>query len=181
VKRTPDELKKMIAAFEAVLRREGIKVTPQRLEIYRRTAETADHPDIESIHRAVRRTMPHISLDTVYRALALFAELGLVFTVRPQARHHVCFDANIAPHHHFICDRCGATLDFEDHAFDKLPMPASASALGRVLSRHVELRGLCARCTGTPSRAPRPSSHRPIGTRSHRPYTKTKRRDRHVR
>jgi len=146
VKRTPTEIETMMADFESVLRRKGVKVTPQRLEIYRRTAETGDHPDIESIHRRVLRSMPHISLDTVYRALSLFADLGLVCTVRPQARQHVRFDANILPHHHFICERCGATLDFEDRAFDELRIPAAVSALGRVTSRHVELRGLCARC-----------------------------------
>jgi Fur family transcriptional regulator, peroxide stress response regulator len=180
MKRTPDELRKMMAEFETVLRREGVKVTPQRLEIYRRTAETTDHPAIEAVHRAVRRAMPHISLDTVYRALALFAGLGLVTTVRPQGQPRTRIDANISPHHHFICDRCRATLDFEDRAFDDLPVPPSASALGRVVSRHIELRGLCAACAAGAVRRGRParaSAPRPIGTRSHRRYHNNIRRD----
>jgi len=171
MKRTAEEIKFLTARFESVLRAAGIKVTAQRLEIYRHVAATAAHPDIEAIHRDVLRTMPHVSLDTVYRALALFTDLGLVSTVRPQGHHHVRFDANVSPHHHFICVRCRAALDFEDREFDNLPVPESASALGRVESRYVELRGLCAPCAATrasgPARAPRAGA-RTIGTGSHR-------------
>jgi Fur family peroxide stress response transcriptional regulator len=176
MKRTADEIRTMTANFEAVLRSAGIKVTPQRLEIYRQVASSMAHPDIETIHREVWKAMPHVSLDTVYRALALFAELGLIATVRPQG-HHVLFDANITLHHHFVCNRCGAALDFEDRDFDSLQVPESASALGRVISRHVELRGLCAPCASAVTRPPRAGALRTIGTRSHRLYTKTTRRD----
>ena len=169
MKRTAHELKAMLAKFESVIRGAGIKLTPQRLEIYRQAAATTTHPDIETIHRQVRRTMPSVSLDTVYRALALFADLGLISTIRPLGRH-IRFDANTSPHHHFICSHCGAAIDFEDRDFDNLRIPASASALGRVVSRHVELRGLCGPCAAGAARKPR--SPRAIGTRSHRLYKK---------
>jgi Fur family transcriptional regulator, peroxide stress response regulator len=176
MKRTADELKTMMAKFESAIRGAGIKMTPQRLEIFRQTAATTTHPDIETIHREVRKTMPGVSLDTVYRALALFAELGLVSTVQPQG-HHIRFDANISPHHHFVCSNCGAALDFEDRDFDNLRIPKSASALGRVVSRHVELRGLCAPCAAGAAGARHSRSPRTIGTRSHHQYNKTTRRD----
>ena len=177
MKRTQDELKEMLADFARGLRGAGIRMTPQRLEIYRQTAATTAHPDIETIHREVRKTMPGVSLDTVYRALALFGELGLISTVRPQG-HHVRFDANISPHHHFICSLCGATFDFEDRDLDNLRIPKSACALGRVVSRHVELRGLCTSCAaGAAGAAPHSGSSRTIGTRSHRKYTTSTRRD----
>lgn len=171
MKRTADEITAMMAKFESAIRAAGIKMTPQRREIYRQAAATTDHPDIEAIHRQVRRKMPSVSLDTVYRALALYAELGLISAVRPQGQHHVRFDANTARHHHFVCGRCGAVLDFEDRDFDSLRVPASASALGKVVTRHVELRGLCTPCAAGSARgprAPRATAHRPIGTKSHR-------------
>ena len=176
MKRTPDELDAMIAKFESVIRGAGIRMTPQRLEIYRQTAATTSHPDIETIHREIRKTMPGVSLDTVYRALALFADLGLVSTVRPLGQR-VRFDANTSPHHHFICTHCGAALDFEDRELDDLRVPESASALGHVVSCHVELRGLCATCAAGPTRAPHAGAPRTIGTGSHRRYKKTARRD----
>lgn len=184
MKRTTEELAGLTERFAFAVRAAGVKLTPQRAAIYREVARTDNHPDIETVFKCVRRTMPSISLDTVYRAMALFAELGLVATVRPLGRH-VRFDANISPHHHFICTRCGATVDFKHREFDTLRVPASAAAIGRVDSRHVELRGFCARCAGpapasVPSRPPSPAglTHRNSGTvRSRRTHKKQHRRD----
>ncbi len=174
MKRPPHELKVMMARFASVVRGVGIRLTPQRREIYRQAAATTAHPDIETIHRRVCRTMPGVSLDTVYRALALFADLGLISTIRPLGRH-LRFDANTSPHHHFICSHCGAAIDFEDRDFDNLRIPTSAAALGRVVSRHVELRGLCGPCAAGAARKRR--SPRAIGTRSPRHYKNIRRRD----
>jgi Fur family peroxide stress response transcriptional regulator len=168
--RTPGELKQMLERFEAVLRGAKVKLTPQRREIYRETARTGDHPRIETIYRNVRRKMPSVSLDTVYRTLDLFRELGLVRTVRPFP-DRVRFDANTAPHHHFVCTACGLTRDFNDPNLDSLKVPAAARALGRVESTHVEVRGLCPAC------AAGKNANRSIGLPSYRPDNKFTRRD----
>ena len=168
--RTPDELKRMLERFGAVIRTAGVKMTPQRREIYRETARTGDHPSLETIYRNVRKKMPGVSLDTVYRTLSLFRELGLVSTLRPlpdRAR----FDANTAPHHHFVCIRCGLTRDFADPNLDSLKVPSAARALGYVESAHVEVRGLCAVCVK--GQKTKPTN----GTRSRRIKSKLKRRD----
>jgi Fur family peroxide stress response transcriptional regulator len=145
MKRDADELRRMMARFEDAVRRAGVKLTQQRIEIFREVARTGDHPDIETIFMHVRKKMPTVSLDTVYRTLGLFADLGLVTTVRP-LNARVRFDANTDVHHHFICTRCGAILDFEHRDFDRLKVPEKATELGRVESRHIELRGMCAAC-----------------------------------
>jgi Fur family transcriptional regulator, peroxide stress response regulator len=168
MKRQPEELRRMMGRLEDVVRRAGIKLTHQRLEIFREAARTEDHPDIETIFKNVRKKMPTVSLDTVYRTLGLFAKLGLVTTVRPlQAR--VRYDANMDAHHHFICTRCGATLDFKHVNFDALMVPEAAKALGRVESRHVELRGLCASCLRKDDHGTYPPKSKP----NHRPRRKS--------
>jgi len=145
MKREPQELERMMDRFDTAIRRAGIKRTHQRLVIFREVARTGDHPDIETIFRNVRRKLPTVSLDTVYRTLGLFGKLGLVTTVRP-LNERVRFDANTDAHHHFVCARCGATRDFEDRDFDALRVPKTAAVLGRVESLRVELRGVCADC-----------------------------------
>jgi Fur family peroxide stress response transcriptional regulator len=145
MKRDADELCKMMDRFEDAVRRAGVKLTQQRIEIFREVARTVDHPDIETVFRSVRKKMPTVSLDTVYRTLGLFADLGLVTTVRP-LNARVRFDANTDVHHHFICTKCGAILDFEHRDFDTLKVPKAATVLGRIESRHIELRGMCAAC-----------------------------------
>jgi len=146
MKRSAKDIQEMTDRFRDAIRKAGVKLTPQRLEIFRDAARTDDHPRIETIYRNVRRKMPTVSLDTVYRTLDLFRELGLVAAIRPLSGR-VRFDADMKPHHHFVCTRCGAVRDFFDRNLDELEIPRSARGLGRVESAHVELRGQCASCS----------------------------------
>jgi Fur family peroxide stress response transcriptional regulator len=131
--------------LKAVARKAGVKLTHQRLEIFRALASTEAHPDADTVFRAVRRRMPTVSLDTVYRTLWMLHDLGLVTTLGPQ-RDRARFDANLDHHHHFVCVRCGLVRDFESEALARLPLPESVTALGRVHDAHVEVRGTCEAC-----------------------------------
>jgi Fur family peroxide stress response transcriptional regulator len=126
-------------------REAGVKLTHQRLEIFREVATTEEHPDAEALFRAVRRRVPTVSLDTVYRTLWMLHDLGLVTTLGPQ-RHGVRFEANLDPHHHFVCVRCGLVRDFESAALGALRVSDAVEHLGSVLDAHVEVRGHCAKC-----------------------------------
>ena len=141
-----DELQQKMSRFKDVLRRRGVKVTHQRMEIYCEVARTGDHPDAESVYNAVRKRIPTVSLDTVYRTLWLLMDLRLVSTLG-SPRERVRFDANMSRHHHFICTRCGAARDFYSEQLDTLPIPDAVKALGSVETTHVEVRGLCSRCS----------------------------------
>ena len=88
----------------AACRRSGVKLTHQRLEIFREIAGSLDHPDADAVFRAVQRRVPTVSLDTVYRTLWMLRDLGLVKTLGPQ-RDAVRFDANLDRHHHYVCVR----------------------------------------------------------------------------
>ena len=144
----PAELRKRLDECAAALREAGVRVTPQRLAIFEAVARAGGHPDVETIFGAVRRRLPTVSLDTVYRTLHLFAEVGLLSLVG-QSGERTRFDTNTRPHHHFVCTCCGAMQDFEAGDYDGLGLPSAAAGLGRVQSAHVELRGLCSRCAKT--------------------------------
>lgn len=131
--------------WQNAVRAAGIKLTHQRLEVFRELAGRDEHPDAESIFRAVRERVPTISLDTVYRTLWLLYDLGLVSTLGPR-RDSVRFDVNMSPHHHFCCVRCGLVRDFTDAALDALPLPSQVHALGDVLAARVEVHGVCQAC-----------------------------------
>lgn len=133
--------------FEQVCRGAGVKLTHQRMEIFREVAQSSAHPDAEAVYRGVRERVPTVSLDTVYRALWLLADLGLITTLG-SSRESTRFDANLDRHHHFVCVRCGLTRDFYSDAFDALELPRSLETIGRVETTHVEARGLCRDCAG---------------------------------
>ena len=139
------EIERRMIRFEQVCRGAGVKLTHQRMEIFREVARTDDHPDAETVYRAVRKRIPTVSLDTVYRALWLFGDLGLITPLGPP-RERTRFDANLRRHHHFVCRRCGLTRDFYSDAFDELRLPQSVRTIGSVETTHVEARGVCRKC-----------------------------------
>ena len=138
-------IEKRVADFAAVCRRQGIKATRQRLEILRELAATGEHPDAETIFRRVRKRIPAVSLDTVYRTLRMLEEKGVIARV-PSMKDRARFDANLDRHHHFVCAVCGRIDDFYSAALDGFVPPRAVAALGAVESVHVELRGRCRKC-----------------------------------
>jgi Fur family peroxide stress response transcriptional regulator len=136
----------LLAAFENSCRESGLRLTHQRLEIFRELALATDHPAAELLHQRLRRKIPTLSLDTVYRTLATFVEHGIaskVETVESQAR----YEAVGTRHHHLICNRCSSIMDFHWTEIDTLPLPMSISDWGKVVTRNVVMYGVCISCT----------------------------------
>ena len=138
-------LRKKIKTFEQVCRDSGIKLTHQRMEIFREIAASTAHPSAEEIHKRLKSKLPMISLDTVYRTLAAFEKFCVI------RRVHVLddrgrFDTNLTPHHHLVCMKCKAIQDFYWPTFDEIQLPFETKKWGQVNSKQVELRGICDNC-----------------------------------
>ncbi len=142
------EVERRLAAFRVAAKTAGVKLTHQRLEIFREVAASQDHPDAETVHRAVRLRLPTVSPDTVYRTLWLLNDLGLVATLGPR-RDSLRFDANLEPHHHYVCVRCGLARDFTSAELDALRVPDAVNSFGSIAATHVEVRGVCVACAAT--------------------------------
>ena len=142
---TAQDNMKRVKLFADECRGLGIKATHQRTEIYRQLVRTDEHPDAKTLYRRVRRRIPAISFDTVYRTLRLFEEKGVISRVGHQGES-ARFDANTDRHHHFICTKCGFVGDFYSKALDDLPTPRRVEDMGKVNSVHIELRGVCRTC-----------------------------------
>lgn len=152
---TRNVLQGRMESFEEACRAADLKLTHQRLEIYRELAGATDHPSAETLHRRLHRTMPTLSLDTVYRTLATFEEHHLirkVETVDSQAH----YEAQTRQHHHLICENCKEIVDFHWPSFDAAAIPEQAGQWGDVRTRSVTIYGLCHKC-----RAPRQEKNTP--------------------
>ncbi len=139
------ETDRRVQAFVQNCRARGMKVTHQRMEIFRELAASAEHPDAETVFQRVSERVASISRDTVYRTLSTLETEGLVRKVEPlfdSAR----YDANLDHHHHFVCTECGLVRDFYSQALDDLPIPKSVEALGEIASAQVQVRGTCSTC-----------------------------------
>ncbi|OJY17897.1 MAG: hypothetical protein BGO98_09420 [Myxococcales bacterium 68-20] len=93
----------------ADLKRAGLKLTPQRMAIVRELADDCTHPTAQELFERLRPAFPTMSFATVYNTLDALAKLGLLGSLRLGTA--VRFDPNTAPHHHAVCDACGAVVD----------------------------------------------------------------------
>jgi Fur family ferric uptake transcriptional regulator len=135
-----------IAVFHARLKERGLKSTAQRDDIARVFFRIDRHVSAEELYAEVKRVSPHVGYATIYRTLKLLKECELVYE-----RHFNDGQARYEPvstrhHDHFICERCGRIIEFENARIEKL-QEAVARELGVVLTRHkMELYGLCRDC-----------------------------------
>ncbi len=146
--KSPSSLPQQMESFAEACRSADLKLTPQRLEIYRELAMATDHPSAEILHKRLLKNMPTLSLDTVYRTLATFEQHHLikkVQTIDSQAR----FEAQMLQHHHLICDTCKEIIDFQWHTFDISSIPEDIRQWGSIQNMNVTIYGTCRKCQMT--------------------------------
>jgi Fur family peroxide stress response transcriptional regulator len=136
----PDEIR-------TALRAHGLRVTPQRLAVHGALQALGRHATAEQVLERVHGSVPGVSLPTVYAALELLADLGLASRVH--AGRAVRYDPRADPHHHFVCDTCGAVSDLEGE-LDLSPALDHVRAAGAVpAAAELLVRGRCAACAST--------------------------------
>jgi Fur family transcriptional regulator, ferric uptake regulator len=139
-----------VELFHARLRERGLKSTAPRDDIARVFFELGRHVSAEELYSDVKKINPHVGYATIYRTLKLLKECGLLSERHfdeDQARFEVAGEHH---HDHFICERCGKIVEFEDDAFERLQQDVAAR-LGVVLTRHkLELYGFCEDCRNSP-------------------------------
>jgi Fur family transcriptional regulator, ferric uptake regulator len=140
------DAEKRMTSFHARLKERGLKSTGQRDDIARVFFGIGRHISAEELYAEVKKVSPHVGYATIYRTLRLLRECNLL-----QERHfdegQARYEAVDGHHHdHFICERCGKIIEFENDSIERL-QEAVARQLGAELRRHkMELYGLCAEC-----------------------------------
>ncbi|MBR9985809.1 MAG: transcriptional repressor [Desulfosarcina sp.] len=140
------EMAQRVRLFIETCRRHQLKITPQRVGIYRILIQSKRHPTADLVYRAVKKEFPNISFDTVNRALSTFAEIGVVEVVETFGGPKR-FDPDIKDHHHLHCMACGRIIDFEYEGYARLEVPKAIASTFKVISRRVVLKGLCDTCS----------------------------------
>lgn len=128
-------------------RRDGLKVTPQRIAIYAALLEMKDHPSADFVYRKMSALHPTISFDTVNRTLQTFAEIGVIDIVESYSGARR-FDTDTTPHHHLHCVRCGGISDFHDTELDAVRVPDSIASTHKVLGKRLVVSCICQECGG---------------------------------
>jgi Fe2+ or Zn2+ uptake regulation protein len=127
------------------LRTKRISVTPQRLAVLAVLEERRDHPTAEQIYHKVRRQLPAISFNTVYKTLEVLCQKGLVTKVNPL--HEVArYDVQTHNHAHLVCRSCHHIFDLE-REIDAIELASDEFPPGfQVEHQSVIFWGVCPRC-----------------------------------
>jgi len=113
-----------------LLRRHGVQITAQRLAVLR-VVSARPHSTADDVAEVARGEIGAISRQSVYDALSLLAEKGLIRRIQP-AGSAALYEGRVGDnHHHLICRDCGRTVDVdcavgvtpcltagEDHGFE---------------------------------------------------------------
>jgi Fe2+ or Zn2+ uptake regulation protein len=97
-------------ALRTALEASGRRPTRQREEIFAYLRRSDHHPTAEQVFEAVRRSIPNLSLATVYNALEALVDGGLVIKL-PSIEGSARFDARTEGHYHLRCLRSGEVED----------------------------------------------------------------------
>jgi Fur family transcriptional regulator, peroxide stress response regulator len=139
------EADKMTEWFVARCHVNGLKVTPQRVAVYKELIGTKEHPSAERLCEKVRKVLPNISLDTVNRTLLTLTEIGAASVVAGSGDVKR-FDGDSHKHQHFKCVRCKKIVDFHHKVFDDIKIPAEVSRRFTILRKCVYIEGICDSC-----------------------------------
>jgi len=123
----------------------NLKVSPQRIVIYKELLKSKDHPNAEVLFNRVKNIFPDISLDTVNRTLLTFSKIGIVSIVEGYGEPRR-YDPDIENHHHFRCVNCNNIIDFDYSPYENINAPEKINKEFIVLNKKVLLEGYCNKC-----------------------------------
>ena len=127
-------------------REAGLKITPQRLSIFRLLQGNKLHPSAEDVYTEILKVHPSISFTTVYKTLQTLRDMGEIMelSINPERAH---YDSDISEHAHTFCRSCkkvgDADLATDDSFSAKLP---DVQPGFEVHSVQVHAIGLCEEC-----------------------------------
>ena len=127
------------------------KMTPQRkvvLEVFLEIENA--HLSAEDVRGMLRDRDSDIGLATVYRALELMCDLGILQKMDfgdGCSRYELNLtEPNAHQHHHLICRGCGKVFEFSDDLMDELEDTIAEKCKFKILDHQVKFFGYCEEC-----------------------------------
>lgn len=130
------------------IREGGRRFTPQRLRVATALRHAGGHRTAEEIRALVTAADPRapLPLSTVYRALGTLKALRLVSEVEGGGRAAFEWVDGERPHHHLVCQGCGAEERLDSALLDRLGASIRDATGFEAHLDHLAVAGLCAEC-----------------------------------
>ncbi|OPJ55338.1 Fur family transcriptional regulator [Clostridium oryzae] len=128
-----------------IFREKKLKLTPQRIAVYKYLQSTKEHPSAETIFKALQPLYPTMSLATVYKALKTLVEVKLIQEIN-LGEGNSRYDGNPNPHSHLQCVQCLRVDDLEGICFQNLNDEIKDNTDYDILYNQVYFYGVCSHC-----------------------------------
>jgi len=122
-----------------------LKESKQKRAILSVLQRTKSHPSADWIYEQVRKTIPNISLGTVYRNLNVLKENGIILEIS-LAGTSTRYDAHTHNHYHFRCMKCGRVSDVDEPVNHALNARVGGKNGSIILGHRLEFYGFCQNC-----------------------------------
>jgi Fur family transcriptional regulator, ferric uptake regulator len=137
----------VVQAWDEELRARGYRVTPQR-QLVLEAVTKLEHATPEEICADVQQTARGVNISTIYRALELLEELGLVTHTHlghGAPRYHLAAEAE---HVHLVCSQCGRVTQIGPEEISPLVAALDGKHGFQTDVGHLTVYGRCADCRG---------------------------------
>ncbi|MGH4140647.1 Fur family transcriptional regulator [Clostridium sp.] len=128
-----------------IFREKKLKLTPQRIAVYKYLKSTKEHPSAEVIYKALQPTYPTMSLATIYKALKTLVQVELIIELNV-GEGNFRYDGNMSSHPHIQCMSCGRVDDVEGISFSNVNEDVKQYTNYEVLESKIYFYGLCKDC-----------------------------------
>ena len=119
----------------------GLRLTDQRKLIARVMSESADHPDVDELHKRVSKLDSKVSIATVYRTVKLFEEAGVVAKHDFKGNKARYEQATMEHHDHLIDVNTGEIIEFVNDDIEKLQKKVAEELGYKLVDHRLELYG----------------------------------------
>lgn len=135
-----------LALLSLRLRDHGFRVTAARRAILETLLGCAGHVSADELVALVNENSTRAGRMTVYRTLDILQQLGLIRAIYQGsgAAHFVLLENG--HHHHLVCARCAATVEFDDCLMKELEQRLGQRYDFMVQGHVLEIVGLCREC-----------------------------------
>jgi Fur family ferric uptake transcriptional regulator len=133
--------------FERFLGERAQRLTPARAAIVEAAVARRGHFPIDALVHDLRRRGIRGSKATVYRALPLLTEAGILqeAVVTGETRSYEVA-LGVRHHDHLLCRACGKVIEFQDPAIEVLQREVAARHGFALEGHHLQLVGRCPAC-----------------------------------
>jgi Fe2+ or Zn2+ uptake regulation protein len=126
-------------------RRSGYTLTSQRRAVLDALKGFRGHPSTEEVYLAVKKRNPKVALGTVYQALSVLEEIGLIEAKR-WSETPVRYDMNTEPHYDIRCTKCGAVAEIPDVQFEDFAVRIRENTPYEITNTSLVVEGVCPAC-----------------------------------